>query len=145
MVVRPSRIGTVSLVLVITAGLLVGILSSPALAACSSDKSNTHTVGSVFHGWDRFFCQPANNYKFNGYTNHGHGQKYVAIWNSPVTGNPDCDNLASGSVNAFCSAIVADVHHQSYNDIAAVQGSGYCTDRFPDGHGFDCHFMEPLP
>ncbi len=131
-------------ILAFSAGLLVSILSAPAFAACTSDATNHKTVNGVLFGWDRFFCQPANNYLFNGYTNHSHGQKYVALWNSTVT-VLDCDNLVSGSTNAFCSKTVSDVHHQSYHDIAAVMGPGYCNDRFTDGHGMDCQFMGPLP
>ncbi len=125
--------------LVVSAGL-VGVWSSPAFAACSFDKSNSHAIGSVTHGWDRFFCQPANNYLFNAYTNHGHGTKYVALWHDGTT-HLHCDSLVSGSGNAACSATVTSVSHYTFHDIANIA----CNDRFNDGHGFDCHSMESLP
>lgn len=118
-----------------------GSLGRPAYAVCTSDKSNNHSIGSVPHGWQRFSCQPANNYKFNAWTNHGHGQKYVAIWDS-VGPTLHCDNLASGSTNAACSTTAPNTSHYSYHDVAGVIS---CVDRFNDGHGFDCHEMEALP
>lgn len=119
----------------------MSVWSSPAFAACSLDKSNQHSIGSVSHGWDRFFCQPANDYKFNAFTNHGHGSKYVALWHNGTT-HIHCSDIESGSVNAFCSSTLANSNHYTAHDIATI---GVCLDRFnTDGHGFDCHDMESL-
>jgi hypothetical protein len=128
-------------VLLVATTALTVVWASPAYAICSSDKTNSHTVGSVSHGWSRTFCQPSGDYNFNVWTNHGHGQKYVALWHSD-TSHLHCDDLESGSVNASCTKSGINVHHMSYHDIA---GGVSCTDRFNDGHGFDCHDMEALP
>jgi hypothetical protein len=94
----------------------------------------------VFHGWDRYFCQPANNYDFNAFTNHGHGKKYVALWHSGTT-HLHCDDYVNGAADAFCSDIVNNTSHYTWHDVADLS----CTDRMSDGHGFDCHSMEALP
>ncbi len=134
-----SRLSRLLIPMVVSAGLLV-VSAPPAFAACSFDNSNVHTVGSVNHGWERFFCQPANDYTYNVFTNHGHGTKYVALWHDG--GNLHCDRLVSGSNNATCSDVVNNTSHHSFHDIAGTS----CTDRFnTDGHGFNCHDMEGLP
>ncbi len=138
---RQSRsvAGTAILLLSFSA-ILIMTWAPPAFAACTFDKSNEHTVGSVFHGWSRTFCEQSGTYTFSGETNHSHGSKYVAVVDN--TGYIfRCDDLESGSVNAFCSKSGLTVNNMSYHDIAG----GGCFNRFGDGHGFDCHFMETLP
>lgn len=116
------------------------VWSLPAYAVCSSDKTNNHTVGSVSHGWSRVFCQPANNYNFTAWTNHGHGTKFVEIAYND-TSHVHCSSIVSGSKNASCSKSGINSSHMSGHDIATPT----CTDRFNDRHGIDCHFMEALP
>jgi lactam utilization protein B len=130
-----------TLVLVAASFLLVGVWSPPAYAACSFDKSNEHTVGSVFHGWSRTYCEISADYTFSVETNHGHGNKYAALYHADLS-HLHCDSYATGSVNAFCSKSGINVNHLSFHDVA---GSASCYDRMTDGHGFDCHNMEALP
>lgn len=134
-----STVAAVAVSTLLGLGVVLVAVDS-AHAACSPDKSNSHTQGSVPHGWSRVFCQPANNYNFSAWTNHGHGQKCVAIWHSGAS-HLHCDQLASGSQNASCQAYGINVHHYSWYDVAGVS----CVDRYADGHGFDCHQMEALP
>ncbi len=127
---------------IVVAASLVAFTAGPAFASCSADGSNEHTLGGVFHGWDRYFCTPGSTYSYNGYTNHPHGEKYVEILNSN-NGNDNCDDLESGSLNAFCSAgNFTTTNHESYHE-APTDGS--CTARYSDGHGIDCHIMGASP
>jgi len=129
-------------VLTFFCGATILVSSPPAFAICSFDAENAHVVGSVNHGWSRLFCLPSGDYDYTVFTNHGHGMyKYVALWHSGAE-HLHCSDLESGSVNASCSRTVSTTHHQSSHDIADVLS---CTDRFNDGHGFDCHFMEAIP
>lgn len=138
----PARTGLLArlLIVVLMGAPLVIVSSQPAFAACSFDTDNDHTVGSVFHGWDRLFCQPANDYRFTAFTNHGHGTKHAALWHVGAT-HLHCDSLASGSSYATCTDTVNNTNHETFHDRAGVS----CTDSFNDGHGFNCHFVESLP
>lgn len=129
-----------AIILLVATMFLAVVWAPPAFAVCSSDKSNQHTVGSVRHGWSRLFCQPGNTYTFTGFTNHGHGTKYAAIYHSDAS-HRHCEKLVTGSANAQCTAGGLSASHFSFHEIAA----GSCYDRMADGHGFDCHFMEALP
>jgi hypothetical protein len=126
--------------LVMMFGAAFGVVRvTPAYAICSSDNTNSHTVGGVPHGWSRVFCQPSNDYTFTVWTNHGHGTKYVALVHAALE-HTHCDNLATGSTNATCSRSGLNVHHASFHGTGSS-----CYDRYNDGHGFDCHVMEALP
>lgn len=137
-----TKSGTGTAMFILAAStVLVFVWAPPAFAACTFDKSNQHTIGSVFHGWSRTFCEQTGTYTFSVQTNHGHGQKYVALWHSD-TSHLHCDDLETGSINAFCTFSGLNTSHYSFHDIAGTS----CTDRFTsDGHGFDCHPMESLP
>ncbi len=116
------------------------VQAPPAYAACQSDKSNEHTLGSAFHGWSRLFCQPENNFLFQAKTNHGHGTKYVGLWHDGTT-HLHCDAIGTGSTNAYCTATVGTTNHYTHHDLADLN---LCNDSFNDGHGFNCHNMESL-
>jgi hypothetical protein len=121
---------------------LILVSATPAFAACTSDGSFVHTANSgVKHGWERFFCQPANDYLYNAFTNHGHGTKSVNLAHSDGS-HIHCVSVVSGSNNAFCSDHVNNKNHYSFHDVASTST---CYDRFNDGHGFDCHIMEAIP
>jgi hypothetical protein len=121
-------------------GAQLWVTASPAMAACSLDNTNQHTLGDVFQGWSRLFCQPANNFIFQAKTNHGHGDKYVGLWHDG-TSHLHCDSFVSGSGNATCQDTVSSTAHHTYHDVA---GSSNCNDSMGDGHGFNCHTMESL-
>lgn len=134
-----QRLAALAAVFLLATALFTALFvtwASPAHAVCSSDAANNHTTGSVPHGWSRVFCQPANTYNFTAWTNHGHGTKYVALIHSAFT-HTHCDSLA----NASCSTSGLNINHGSWHEVASAS----CTDRFNDGHGFDCHEMEALP
>jgi hypothetical protein len=137
--VRATRLSRPLVLILFSSSILVAS-SSPAFAACSFDKDNDHVVSGITHGWDRFFCQPANNYNYDAFTNHGHGDKYAALWHSDAS-HIHCDDIGNGSVNAFCSATVPNTHHETFHDAPL----GGCLNRYGDGHGIDCHDMEALP
>lgn len=124
---------------VLLLGGYLALGATPAHAACSLDKTNQHTLGEVFHGWSRLFCQPENNFIYQAKTNHGHGTKYVGLWHDGTT-HLHCDSLVSGSGNATCQDTVTSSAHHTYHDVA----SSSCTDDMGDGHGFNCHNMESL-
>jgi hypothetical protein len=131
-VVVTCRIGT---------SVLILVPQTPAFAACSFSNSFIHTVGSVNHGWDRYFCQPANDYLFNVHTNHGHGTKSVSLWHADGSHSHSI-SVVSGANDAFCSDHVNSTSHMSFHDVASTST---CYDRFSDGHGFNCHNMEAIP
>ena len=81
---RSAKSLKVSLLLALVATYVLA-LASPAVAVCQADKSNEHTLGEVFHGWSRLFCQPENNFLYQAKTNHGHGTKYLAFWHDGAT------------------------------------------------------------
>jgi hypothetical protein len=137
--VKVPLIGKIAVVALLATTTVIATVE-PASAICEFDKSNQHTVGSVFHGWTRTFCQPAGNWVYTVSTDHGHGAKYAALWHTGAT-HLHCDSLVSGSGNASCSDTVGNTHHYSSHDVADPA----CGDRFGDGHGFDCHAMEGLP
>lgn len=133
---RPARL----LVLAVFVLPLLVVWAPPAMAACTLDVVNKHTLTTgVFHGWERFFCQPPGNYRFNANTNHGHGNKYVALWHSDNS-HMHCDVIGSGSVNAFCSDTVNNTNHDTFHEAPLQCGSLY-----GDGHGISCHTMEAIP
>lgn len=119
------------------AAALVIVWAGPALAVCSPNGSHVHSTGGINHGINRLFCEPAFNYSFNGHTKHGHGTKYVAIWHSDVS-HVHCDDLETGSVDAYCVTSGVNIDHSTYHDIA---NAGGC-DKFGDGHYICAHFME---
>lgn len=129
------------LVILATSSWIIVSGAPPAFALCNFDTDNDHTIGSAFHGWDRWFCQPPNDYRFTVFTNHPHGQKYAALWHDGTT-HLHCDVLVSGSANASCTDTLNNTNHYSYHEISSLTS---CTDRFSDGHGFNCHSMESLP
>lgn len=116
---------------------LVFVWAGPALAACSPDGSHVHTTGGIGHGINRLFCEPAFNYTFNAHTNHGHGQKYVAIWHQDGS-HLHCDDLETGSVDAYCVTSGVNIDHDAYLDVAIAGGC----DKFSDAHYICAHFME---
>lgn len=133
---RARLLSSLAVTTILTAGLLV-VAAPPAFAACETPTSNAHTVGSVNHGNSQTFCLPAGTFNYTVWTNHGHGQKYVALWHSGAT-HLHCDALTSGSQNASCTKGGINGSHFSHHDVAGIS----CVDRFSDGHGFDCHDME---
>jgi hypothetical protein len=135
---RDTGKSVASLMVLIVVGVWTLVLvSQPAFAACEPSTSNAHTVGSVYHGNRQTYCLPAGTFNYTVWTNHGHGNKYVALWHTGST-HLHCDVLAGGSNNAQCSTSGINGHHHSYHDIAGLSS----VDRFPDGHGFDSHSME---
>lgn len=122
------------------AGATVLLTPDTAGASCQADVTNEHTVGGVFHGWHRFFCQPGATWSYTAETEHDHGNKYVSINNSN-NGNLNCDDLESGSAFAICSKSgFTTTNHDSFHEAPLNCGSLYS-----DGHGIDCHIMEAEP
>jgi hypothetical protein len=117
------------------------VIPGPAASACQIgvNRANNHTQGSVPHGWSRAWS--CDHYNYNGWTNHGHGTKYVALVASP-TGNILCDAVATGSTNASCRRNSGSTHIGSFHDTGPATGG---CDLFNDGHGICPHTMEPIP
>jgi hypothetical protein len=123
----------------------LGVYHAPsARAACvpgdSATSAHTPSGTGVFHGWDRVLIQPqCIDYDFDAWTNHGHGDKYVALVHSTGTFHTHCDSLATGSQNASCSRTLSSKQHMSFHSTDGTDGL------YGDGHGISDHFMEALP
>ena len=77
---------------------------------------------------------------YDGWTNHGHGAKYVQLYNFN-TNTVKCDDYETGSTDAACSVNATSTYIGSYHDTGAAGGC----DKFSDGHGICAHDMEPHP
>ncbi|MDQ3981365.1 MAG: hypothetical protein M3271_01645, partial [Actinomycetota bacterium] len=82
---------------VLTTAISLTVVGPPAVVA-SDDAANSHTVGGIDHGWDRRHHTFDGGYHFHGWTGHGHGSKYVAVWHV-MASHLHCDKLGNGGTD----------------------------------------------